>query len=180
MTATTAIGGAAVASQLIGAGFSAYASIQSARMQKKMFELNSLIAGKQSDYALEKGKIQEEAVRMATRTTIGKQRAAFAAQNVALDDGTALEMQMDTAKWGEVDALRTRNNAAMEAWGYRLQAGSQAIQGSLAMMSGIYQSGAAAISGISSAGMSAMQVAAASGYGAPRPAAGGGGGGGGQ
>lgn len=148
-------------SSLISAGFSAYASIQSAKMQKKMSELNSLIAGKQSDYALEKGELQEQAFRYGTKQTIGKQRVAFAAQNVALDDGTALEMQMDAAKWGEVDALRIRNNAAMEAWGFRLQAGSQAIQGSLSMMSGAYQAGGAVMSGIQQAGRASMDFAKA-------------------
>ena len=140
---------------MISAGFSAYASIQSAKMQKKMSEINSLIAGKQSDYALEKGELQEQAFRYGTKQTIGKQRVAFAAQNVALDDGTALEMQGDAAKWGEIDALRIRNNAAMEAWGFRLQAGSQAIQGSLSMMSGYNQAGGAVMSGITQAGKAA-------------------------
>ncbi len=141
-----------IAGSLVGAGFSAYAAIQSGKMQKQMYELNSLITGKQAEYALEKGQIQEQVVRYGTKQTIGKQRASFAAQNIALDDGTALEMQKDAAKWGEVDALRVRNNAAMEAWGYRLSANSQAIQGSLAMMSTYAQAGSAIIGGISGAG----------------------------
>ena len=155
MTAATGAGIGSIGASLIGAGFSAYAAVQSAKMQEKMFELNSLIAGKQSEYSLEKGQIQEQALRYGTKQTIGKQRASFAAQNIALDDGTALEMQKDAAKWGEIDALRIRNNAAMEAWGYRLQAGSQAIQGSLALMSGYAQAGSAVIGGITQAGQTA-------------------------
>ena len=149
MTAATGAGIGSIGASLIGAGFSAYAAVQSAKMQKQMYEINSLIGQKQGEYALEKGQIQEQVVRFGTKQLIGKQRASFAAQNIALDDGTALEMQKDAAKWGEIDALRVRNNAAMEAWGYRLQAGSQAIQGSLAMMSGYSQAGSAMISGIS-------------------------------
>lgn len=152
MTAATGAGYGAIGASLIGAGFSAYSAIQAGKMQREMYELNSLIGQKQGEYALEKGQIQEQVVRYGTKQLIGKQRASFAAQNIALDDGTALEMQKDAAKWGEIDALRVRNNAAMEAWGYRLQAGSQAIQGSLAMMSSYSQAGSAVISGIGQAG----------------------------
>lgn len=149
---STMAGYGSIGASLIGAGFSAYASIQAGKMQQQMYELNALIGRKQGEYAIEKGQIQEQVVRYNTKQTIGKQRVSYAAQNVALDDGTALEMQKDAAKWGEVDALRVRNNAAMEAWGYRLSANSQSIQGSLGMMSAYVQAGAAGISGIAQSG----------------------------
>ncbi len=67
--------------------------------------------------------------RVATRQTIGSQRAAFAAQGVEVNDGSALEVQADTAMLGELDALMIQSNAAREALGYKAQAATYRQQG---------------------------------------------------
>ena len=63
---------------------------------------------------------------------IGKQRAAFAANNIDSSSGTALDLISETAQFGEEDALAIRANAARDAWGFRTQGMNYRAQGTLA------------------------------------------------
>lgn len=69
---------------------------------------------------------------MQTRGLIGAQRAGYAAQGVELDEGTAKAVQTQSAGMGELDALTIRNNAAREAWGYRVGATNSRMGGKYA------------------------------------------------
>jgi hypothetical protein len=90
----------------------------------------------QASEAVRRGVLAVTRVRVQTRQFIGGQRAALAAQGVALDSGTALQLQTDAAYQGEIDALETGNQAAMTAWGYRMEARGLRYQGRLATYAG--------------------------------------------
>jgi hypothetical protein len=129
MAAFTAI---AVGSTL----FSAYQQIRAGRAEKKIgqlqnesaqseaavLEYNAKVADLQAQDAIARGNEEENRYRTQVRGLVGSQRVAGAASNVDVGFGSALDVQVDTARQGELDALTIRNNAAREAWGYSVQA----------------------------------------------------------
>ena len=70
--------------------------------------------------------VAEQQQRTKTAQLIGSQRAALASQGGDVDSGSPLDIQSDTARAGEFDAQTIRNNAAQQAYGYRLQAANAA------------------------------------------------------
>jgi hypothetical protein len=64
-----------------------------------------------------------EAARMRALGTqmIARQKTAYAASGVDTTSGTPLAVMADTRLMSDLDAARAENDAAVEAWGYRLQ-----------------------------------------------------------
>lgn len=69
----------------------------------------------------QRGRFEGQKIRQQTSQVIGKQKVAYANSGVATDTGTPLSVMADTRLTGEVDAEQAENNAALEAWGYRLE-----------------------------------------------------------
>jgi hypothetical protein len=119
-----------------GTLFSAYSKIKAGREQQKMFERNAEFAEWQAVDALDRGKVNEKRQRQTTEGVIGSQRTSFAAQNVDVNKGSSLDVQADAAYLGELDALTIRNNAAKEAYGYRVGAEDLMLRGKYARREG--------------------------------------------
>jgi hypothetical protein len=83
---------------------------------------NAGLAELQAQDAIARGAQASAQVRRDTRATIGAQRVAYASQGVDVGSGSALAVQADTAAIGELDALTIKNNAAREAFGYKIDA----------------------------------------------------------
>lgn len=120
-----------------GTTFSAVSSYYQGKWAKQLAEYNAKVARMQGQIALERGVEAEKRQRMVGSQVMGTQRAAYAGQNVLLDDGTAMEAAGQSAYFGEIDALTVRNNAALEAWGYKQSALNSSIQGQMAYAQGI-------------------------------------------
>lgn len=127
---------AALGVMAAGTAYSAYSKVSAGRDQQKMFERNAAFAEWQAEDALSRGKETEKRTRETTEQVIGAQRTSFAAQNVDVNKGSAMDVQADAAYLGELDALTVRNNAAKEAYGYRVQAGDYQQRGSYARREG--------------------------------------------
>lgn len=68
---------------------------------------------------------------MAAGRTKSSQRAALAANGIAIGEGSAAELQASTDIVKEIDVNQIRSNALNQAWGYRMQAANfngQALQ----------------------------------------------------
>lgn len=65
---------------------------------------------KQGEQIVTAGNVEENATREQTAQIIGSQQAGYAAAGVMIDRGTPAAMQISTARQGEVDALRIRDN----------------------------------------------------------------------
>lgn len=96
--------------------------LEGADLNAGIDEFNSRVYVGQAKDALTRGKDTEDRFRKSIKGFIGSQRAAYAAQGIDVASGSSVEVQADTAKQGELDALTIRTNAAREAWGYRVQA----------------------------------------------------------
>jgi hypothetical protein len=76
----------------------------------------------QAGDALDAGNQAETQSRQAYAALKSRQRAALAANGVALDEGSALRIQSDTDYMSDVDASTIRANAIKTALGYRVNA----------------------------------------------------------
>jgi len=95
---------------------------RAAESEAVLSEFNAAVAQAQAEQAIARGAAEESTFRSGVRGLIGTQRAGLAAGNVDVGFGSALDVQADTAYLGELDALTIRNNASLEAWGYKVQA----------------------------------------------------------
>jgi hypothetical protein len=87
----------------------------------RQFEFNAAIAALQGQDAAQRGLEEEQRFRSSVRGLVGSQRAGFAAQGVTVNQGSAVDVQADTAYLGELDALQIRANTQREVWGYQVQ-----------------------------------------------------------
>jgi hypothetical protein len=110
---------------------------QASESGARMFDWNASIARLQAADAVERGKEEEARFRQQIGMMIGAQRAGFAAQNVDVGYGSAVDVQADTAYLGELDALQIRTNAAREAWGFEVQATDYAMRAEIARKEGM-------------------------------------------
>lgn len=86
-----------------------------------VLDLNATLADRNAADALDRGRLAENRQRGDVRGVLGAQRAAYAGSGVDLSSGSVADVQSDTARMGELDALTIRNNAAREAWGYQVE-----------------------------------------------------------
>lgn len=114
----------------------AWASQAMGKYESAIDEQNAKLADLSAKDALERGQVEEQRQRMVTRQTIGATRAAQAAQGVDVATGSAVDVQASEAGLGELDALMIRNNAAREAYGYKVEAINYRQQGKLAAFAG--------------------------------------------
>ena len=125
MQVAGAVGQANAARQQSKANQAAYNS------QAAVSRNNAMIAEWQAQDALQRGARSEQQQRLKTASIKGSQRARLAANGVALDEGSALNILDDTDYMGEQDALTIRDNANKEAWGHRNQSSGYASDASL-------------------------------------------------
>ena len=145
---------AVVGVTLAAGAYTAYQQNESGKAEKKMHGFNAGIGEAQAGDALARGRKDEHDFRVQGRGMIGTQRASLAAQGVTIDDGSALEIQADTGRQIELDALTIRNNAAREAWGFRVGAADSRNRGSIARAEGRNQATATVLNtGASAMGM---------------------------
>lgn len=110
---------AALVVTVVSGAYQAQTQRQTAKYESEVAEQNAKVAGIQAEQAKQSGNIEEERQRMRVRQMLGKQRAAFAANNVEIS-GSAMDVLGDTAGFGFADATQIRSNALREAWGFNV------------------------------------------------------------
>ena len=105
-----------------GTASSASASQQSGAYQAQVAANNQVIANQNADLALFKGNQAEQQSRQRTAQMVGADRAGFGASGVDPNSGSAVRVQSDTARIGEMDAQTIADNAQRSAWGFQRQA----------------------------------------------------------
>jgi hypothetical protein len=148
-------------------GYAAYSQTRAANAaaeyNAKVQERNAQIAEMQAKDAEARGKLDEKKQRQKIAATISAQRNAAAASGITIDSGSVQDNIMDTAKYGELDALTVRRNAAMEAWGYRNQGANYSADAQLSQMSKRNAATAGTTTFLGSLGASAGTLTALSG-----------------
>ena len=100
----------------------ANAEASMAGYQAQVARQNQMIAEEYARRAEQQGLVDTQNQRFKTQSLIGAQRAALASQGGDVNSGSPLDIGGDTARAGEFDAQTLRNNAALKAYGYRVQA----------------------------------------------------------
>lgn len=131
----------AMALALIGTAVSAIGQMQAASAQAKMANyqaqianMNAQIAEEEAKSTLDAGAREEQQHRMKVAMLKGNQRAAMAANNVDIGSGSPLEVLIDTAYAGEMDALTIRTNTNRNAYNKRVEAANLRAQSQLYKM----------------------------------------------
>ncbi len=106
---------------LISGGISAAGQAQQGAAAEAAAEREAQIGELQAADELTRGGIEEERYRRQIAQIVGGQKAAIGARNVKRT-GTALDLITDTQQIGDEDALTIQNDAARQAWGYRVGA----------------------------------------------------------
>lgn len=135
-TTAVAIGSLALtaASTVMGAiGKSQEAAAQAgmANYQAQVARNNQRVAEWNAQRALQQGQVDEQNQRFKAAALLGSQRAELASQGGDVDSGSPLDIQADTARAGEYDAQAIRNNAAVKAYGYRVQGANAGAEAGL-------------------------------------------------
>lgn len=118
-------------------GFQNAAAYQSqGEFQRQQYEFNAKMAEYQGEQAIKRGVTDSLNAKKMAKRMIGSQRAAYAAQGIEVDEGSALDVQVDTAIQAEKDAITIKNNSIREAFGYKVQAVDLRGQGMIAEMTG--------------------------------------------
>jgi hypothetical protein len=107
--------------------------------QAALADYNASVAELQAKDAVERGAEEEARFRSQVRGAVGSQRAGFAASNVDVGFGSAVDVQADAAYLGELDALTIKNNATREAWGYQVESYDLKQRARIARETGVYQ-----------------------------------------
>jgi len=124
-----------VGSSLAGLGLSAAGSMQQANAanatadaQSKIAANNATIAESEAHYAEEAADKNAQAQRRRTAQVIGSQRAAMGASGAVVDEGSFMDLTLDTAERGEMDALALLEEGDRAAWRARGQSANFSAQ----------------------------------------------------
>ncbi len=100
----------------------AKATSDAGKHNAKVMDMNAKLAERRARDAIERGTIEEQRKRQEVAGIKGQQQAAMAANGVDLSFGSPLDLIVDTAVMGELDALTIRSNTYREAYEHRVDA----------------------------------------------------------
>lgn len=106
---------------LFGASAEADAQRQQAEYNANVSEFNAKLSEMQTEDAYKRGDRDAQKLKSQAKTFKGTQRAKLAAQGIEVDSGSAAEIQEQTEVLSAQDAMTIKNNAAREAFGYKVQ-----------------------------------------------------------
>lgn len=151
-TAMLATGAAGAATTVAGA-YSASRALQTQSMiRQQNLDMSKKLSEFQAEDALVQGGFQQQAIRQQGRSLIGSQRAAFAGNGIDVNQGSAAQIQQNTAAISELAAMKTGNEAWRQAFGFKSQAADLEAQYAYEGLSGQSSSRTTLLTG----GMSAV------------------------
>jgi hypothetical protein len=140
----------AVAATVIGTAVSVGSQLYAADQAKEAADYNKKVDEMKAHDALQTGADQASAIRQKARRLASTQVEGSAMSGVQVNTGTALALLTDTAGLGELDALRTVNNAQRQAWGFQADSELEKQKGKTAQTTGILNATGSALSGAAS------------------------------
>ena len=118
---------------------------------------NAGLADRAAGDARERGQYQEGQERLQTDRLQGQQKSGYAAGNVDVKSGSAMDVLSDTSMMGELGAKIQQNNYAREAWGFGKQAASQRRQADITEQTAANQAEGTIIGGIAGGALDASK-----------------------
>lgn len=109
------LGVASIALGLYGQSKADQAQREASAYNAEIARKNKIVAQRLALDARERGRIKEKEYRIDIRGLKGAQRVALAKSGVVVDQDTALDLLLDTSRFGEIGAENVRANAEREA-----------------------------------------------------------------
>lgn len=106
---------------IAGSVGSVIAAWAQAKREKAIAKANAAIAEQAAQDAMYRGRQEQLALGLKQQQMKGQQRTAFAANNIALDSQTAIDVQSGSDLIARMDATNIENNARREAYAAKLQ-----------------------------------------------------------
>lgn len=110
--------------------------------QGGLLDMNATLADNQAANATARGDQAASRVQRRGDLLAGEQRTAFAGQGIDTGSGSAAEVMSQDRGISELDALQIKNNAALEALGYKTQATGYRTQADWARTAGANEAAA--------------------------------------
>lgn len=172
---TLAIGGAAVSG--LGALTSGISQSSQQSQQAAILDRNAALSDQQAGQVYSQGVQREEDQRAQSAQQLGQQRAAVSESGFVSNTGSALDMQVQSARTAELDALQTRYQGILQGQSLEDQARQQRYQAQVAkansktaLATGVLSAAGAALSGYASyAKLGALSTAGTNPYGFTMP-----------
>lgn len=149
----------AIAATAVTAGGQIYAgnaAKQQGKYEQSIAEMNAAKDRNAATDASNRGQTAQLQRYRALAQSLGSQRAAYAANGVDANFGSALETQLGTAQIGYEDSATLAENTRREMMGYDISAANQVMQGRAARARGnaaktasLFQAGGTILSGAS-------------------------------
>ena len=124
----------AIISAIIAAASAIQAGQQqrrAARTQEKIAENNATVAGYEANEARAATELKVKQHRLQVAQILGKQRAAMGATGVVVDEGTFLDLTLDTVSQGKLDELALMHEGDLDAWRAEVSGSNAAAQSAL-------------------------------------------------
>ena len=113
----------------IGTMVSAVGQMQQAKAQNRWHKYNAAVARNnakiaeyEGQYARDKAQRDADKQKERTRVIIGQQRAAQGGSGIVVDDGTFLDLTLESAEMGKLDELAILHEGDKEAWRAQINA----------------------------------------------------------
>lgn len=98
------------------------------KFQKQQADFNAKLLDLKAEEAKRLGSEQADALKKKTAKLIGSQKVAAAASGVVSNFGSAQEAQQQTEDLASIDAEMIKNNANLEAWGFKVKKSELLLQ----------------------------------------------------
>lgn len=145
----------------VGAISQGQAAAKSAEYQAQVARNNAIIANQNADYAIKAGQTKAETASKKAAQQQGMIKAAFAANGIDVNSGSAVDVQVGQREAGKLDTETTMNNSQLQAYGYRSQAvnfqaeaGLHEAEASNAVTGSFFSAAGGLLGNISSTGLS--------------------------
>ena len=130
-----------------GAIMGAASKYQQSKIQKRIALQNRQLSLQQAARAIDRGAAVETSLRFDIGRFKGAQLSAVASSGAVIGEGSAGKVELDTAMLAELEVLTVRNNAAMEAWGYKVAASQFRYEANVASAAGTLGAGTSLLTG---------------------------------
>lgn len=141
----------AIMMSAIGSVVGAIGAMEAANQQAQALEYNAKVAERNAQMA--KDQADYEAKRQGSKMARlnASQRVAYLASGVMIDDGTAMDVMIDTTTQGEMDRLAILYGGDVESVNYRSQAASARMEAAAVKTAGMYRGFSTLLGGAGSA-----------------------------
>lgn len=162
----SAAAGGMTATQMVALGMTAASGIVGARGAMAQGKMEDQLAEQEARYndlratdEIARGVQDQDKIRIQLRRILGSQRASYGASGVDTNQGTPLNVALDSGREAELDMLTIANNASRAAFGFKESARRSRISGKFSKKAGKYNAwGTALTTGANAYGIYEMNA----------------------